>query len=177
MKRTARVGNCLQWRTQDSNQESLALESEEDFSSSDESGEDSEEERLYFEKRIDPKEDFCNSTAAYSTGVYRVEDRESSSKGDFLQTSSELVNLEKKECCIADETGKIRLLLYDDQILRVLLGHSYDFSCISTRSQGGLHLTTRWSTTIEEIPTIEVPEEFSCSEAPAEVQWWLVLKN
>ncbi|KAL6457432.1 hypothetical protein MHYP_G00343950 [Metynnis hypsauchen] len=41
-------------------QESLALESEEDFSSSDESGEDSEEERLYFEKRIDPKEDFCN---------------------------------------------------------------------------------------------------------------------
>ncbi|KAL6461150.1 hypothetical protein MHYP_G00311160 [Metynnis hypsauchen] len=60
MKRTARVGNCLQWRTQDSNQESLALESEEDFSSSDESGEDSEEERLYFEKRIDPKEDFCN---------------------------------------------------------------------------------------------------------------------
>ncbi|KAL6455275.1 hypothetical protein MHYP_G00362700 [Metynnis hypsauchen] len=42
------------------NQESLALESEEDFSSSDQSGEDSEEERLYFEKRIDPKEDFCN---------------------------------------------------------------------------------------------------------------------
>ncbi|KAL6472640.1 hypothetical protein MHYP_G00188280 [Metynnis hypsauchen] len=41
-------------------QDSLALESEEDFSSSDESGEDSEEERLYFEKRIDPKEDFCN---------------------------------------------------------------------------------------------------------------------
>ncbi|KAL6476357.1 hypothetical protein MHYP_G00148560 [Metynnis hypsauchen] len=40
-------------------QESLALESEEDFSSSDESGEDSEEERLYFGKRIDPKEDFC----------------------------------------------------------------------------------------------------------------------
>ncbi|KAL6460958.1 hypothetical protein MHYP_G00309240 [Metynnis hypsauchen] len=41
-------------------QDSLALESEEDFSSSDESGEDSEEERLYFEKWIDPKEDFCN---------------------------------------------------------------------------------------------------------------------
>ncbi|KAL6462547.1 hypothetical protein MHYP_G00289690 [Metynnis hypsauchen] len=41
-------------------QESLALKSEEDFSSSDESGEDSEEERLYFEKRIDLKEDFCN---------------------------------------------------------------------------------------------------------------------
>ncbi|KAL6461041.1 hypothetical protein MHYP_G00310070 [Metynnis hypsauchen] len=116
------------------------------------------------------------STAAYSTGVYRVEDRESSSRGDFLQTSSELVKLEKKECCIADETGKIRLLLHD-QILRVLLGHSYDFSCISTRSQGGLHLTTRRSTTIEAIPTIEVPEEFSCSEAPAEVQWRLVLKN
>ncbi|KAL6459664.1 hypothetical protein MHYP_G00314230 [Metynnis hypsauchen] len=41
-------------------QESLALESEEEFSSSDQSGEDGEEERLYFEKRIDPKEDFCN---------------------------------------------------------------------------------------------------------------------
>ncbi|XP_066504148.1 piggyBac transposable element-derived protein 4-like [Hoplias malabaricus] len=40
-------------------QESFASESEEDFSSSDESGEDSDEERLYFEKRIDPKEDFC----------------------------------------------------------------------------------------------------------------------
>ncbi|KAL6460753.1 hypothetical protein MHYP_G00307190 [Metynnis hypsauchen] len=63
MKRTARVKGTVymgSWRSQDSMQESLALESEEDFSSSDESGEDSEEERLYFEKRIDPKEDFCN---------------------------------------------------------------------------------------------------------------------
>ncbi|KAL6461147.1 hypothetical protein MHYP_G00311130 [Metynnis hypsauchen] len=68
MKRTARVGNCLQWRTQDSNQESLALESEEDFSSPDESGEDSEEERLYFEKRIDPKEDFCNRCFNWDVG-------------------------------------------------------------------------------------------------------------
>ncbi|KAL6484003.1 hypothetical protein MHYP_G00088760 [Metynnis hypsauchen] len=62
MKRTARVGTVYMgsWRSQDSMQESLALESEEDFSSCDESGEDSEEERLYFEKRIDPKEDFCS---------------------------------------------------------------------------------------------------------------------
>ncbi|KAL6474767.1 hypothetical protein MHYP_G00158070 [Metynnis hypsauchen] len=47
MKPRACVGNCLHgsssWRTQDSIQESLALESEEDFSSSDQSGEDSEE--------------------------------------------------------------------------------------------------------------------------------------
>ncbi|KAL6461145.1 hypothetical protein MHYP_G00311110 [Metynnis hypsauchen] len=48
-------------------QESLALESEEDFSLSDESGEDSEEERLYFEKRIDPKEDSCNSSVGSQT--------------------------------------------------------------------------------------------------------------
>ncbi|KAL6487676.1 hypothetical protein MHYP_G00043020 [Metynnis hypsauchen] len=63
MKRTARVKGTVymgSWRSQDSMQESLALESEEEFSSSDQSGEDSEEERLYFEKRIDPKEDFCN---------------------------------------------------------------------------------------------------------------------
>ncbi|KAL6491543.1 hypothetical protein MHYP_G00018880 [Metynnis hypsauchen] len=57
MKRTARVGTVYMrsWHSQDA-----ALGSEEDFSSSDQSGEDSEEERLYFEKRIDPKEDFCN---------------------------------------------------------------------------------------------------------------------
>ncbi|KAL6465922.1 hypothetical protein MHYP_G00260550 [Metynnis hypsauchen] len=57
MKRTARVGTvCMRsWHSQDA-----ALGSEEEFSSSDQSGEDSEEERLYFEKRIDPKEDFCN---------------------------------------------------------------------------------------------------------------------
>ena len=60
-------------------------------------------------------------------------------------------------------------MLYDDQILRVLLGHSYEISCISTHSQDGLHLTTTRSTTIEEIPAIVVPEEFSSSEAPAEV--------
>ncbi|KAL6471928.1 hypothetical protein MHYP_G00205780 [Metynnis hypsauchen] len=53
-------------------QESLALESEEDFSSSDQSEEDSEEDRLYFEKRIDPKEDFLiatrKKTATAATG-------------------------------------------------------------------------------------------------------------
>ncbi|KAL7841569.1 hypothetical protein SRHO_G00252600 [Serrasalmus rhombeus] len=92
----------------------------------------------------------------------------------FLQTSSEVVNafganLENEECWTADDTGKIRLLLYDDLIPRVLLGHSYKFRCISTADKGGLHLTTTRSTTVEEIPAIEVPEAFSFTEAPAEV--------
>ncbi|KAL7870562.1 hypothetical protein SRHO_G00080590 [Serrasalmus rhombeus] len=71
-------------------------------------------------------------------------------------------------CWIADDAGKIRLLLYDDVIPRVSVDHSYEFRYISTRSQGGLHLTPR-STTVQEIPAIEVPEAFSYSEAPAEV--------
>ncbi|KAL7863388.1 hypothetical protein SRHO_G00123720 [Serrasalmus rhombeus] len=92
----------------------------------------------------------------------------------FLQSSSEVVSafgatLEKKECWIADETGKIRLLLYDDVIPRVSVDHSYEFCYISTRSQGGLHLTTTRSTTVQEIAAIEVPNAFSYSEAPAEV--------
>ncbi|KAL7841557.1 hypothetical protein SRHO_G00252480 [Serrasalmus rhombeus] len=38
-----------------------------------------------------------------------------------------------------------------------------------TSDKGGLHLTTTRSTTVEEIPAIEVPEAFSFTEAPAEV--------
>ncbi|XP_031427813.1 uncharacterized protein LOC105902382 isoform X2 [Clupea harengus] len=41
-------------------QEELALESEEDNHSSDESGEDSEDERVHFELRLDPAEDICD---------------------------------------------------------------------------------------------------------------------
>ncbi|KAL7855945.1 hypothetical protein AOLI_G00195490 [Acnodon oligacanthus] len=92
----------------------------------------------------------------------------------YLQTCSEVVNafgvsLEKKECWIADATGKISLVFYDGQIRQVLLGRSYEFCCVSTRSQGRLHLTTTRSTTVEEIPAVEVPEAFSFTETPAEV--------
>ncbi|XP_012674943.2 uncharacterized protein LOC105893132 isoform X2 [Clupea harengus] len=41
-------------------QEELALESQEDNHSSDESGEDSEDERIHFELRLDPDEDICD---------------------------------------------------------------------------------------------------------------------
>ena len=40
-------------------QEELDLESEEDNHSSDESGEDTEDERIHFELRFDPAEDIC----------------------------------------------------------------------------------------------------------------------
>ena len=87
--------------------------------------------------------------------------------------ASDIINvygndLEVKTCTVADQTGTMKMLLWDQTIALVEKDGSYQFSHLSLRDRGGLVLTTCPNTIIKPIEDIKVPENLQESEDPIE---------
>lgn len=67
--------------------------------------------------------------------------------------------VDMRECYIADNTGKIRLQLWQDQISGRAVGCSYTVTNLAARKAGSVYLTCARATTVLNVDDITVCQE------------------